>query len=429
MHVLRGSDKNYAWGTSDRIPTLLGEAPTAKPFAEYWLGAHPAGPATVDGIGLDEVIAADPSVLGECSRAEFGDRLPFLMKLLSAARALSLQVHPTAEQARAGFQLENEAGIALGDPTRTYKDDWPKPEIMVALEPFEALYGFREPRRSAEILRALGGPAAARLADRLADRAVDLVAIMRTLLADGDPALVAELTSAAPAASTSPAEMAEGPGTADDPVAMEDPEVAQARDTAALLGQEYPGDPGIVVALLMNRLRLEPLEALFVPAGVMHAYLSGTGVEVMASSDNVLRGGLTPKHIDLDGLTEVVDPRPSAPVRVTLESIGDGVGRYVTPAPHFALWRIDAAPGARLLPVTDSPRIFLTVRGGAVLTVRDDAGPTVRDDAGLTVRDSAGLTGAAGTVRLESGEAVLLAAGEAVEVVTDGLGFMTSVAP
>lgn len=387
MHSLRGSDKNYAWGTFDRIPALLGQDPTTEPFAEYWLGAHPAGPATVDGVGLDAVVDADPTVLGERSRAGFGDRLPFLMKLLSAARALSLQVHPTPEQARVGFARENAAGVALGDPTRTYRDDWPKPEIMVALEPFEALYGFREPRRSAAILRALGGPAASGLADRLVADGADLVAIIRALLSDGDPALVAELV-AAPAV---------GPDG-------EDSEIVQARDTVAVLGREYPGDPGIVVALLMNRLRLEPLEALYVPAGVMHAYLSGTGVEVMASSDNVLRGGLTPKHIDLDGLTEVIDPHPSAPARVTLATAGDGIVRYVTPAPHFALWRIDAAPGARALPATDSPRIYLTVRGGAV------------------------LTGTAGDVRLASGEAVFLAAGEEVEVVEDGLGFMTSVA-
>ncbi|QGF23055.1 mannose-6-phosphate isomerase, class I [Raineyella fluvialis] len=346
MHILRGADKNYAWGTTDRIPDLLGQSPTAEPFAEYWLGAHPSGPATVDGVGLDAAIAADPSVLGERSRAAFGDRLPFLMKLLSAARALSLQVHPTGDQARAGFVRENGAGIALDDPKRTYKDDWPKPEIMVALDPFEALYGFREPARSATILRALGGSAAERLAGRLEADGADVVAIVRDLLENGDAELLAELESGAAA------------GRSED-----EADVAQARDTVALLSREYRGDPGVVVALLMNRLRLEPFEALFVPAGVMHAYLSGTGVEVMASSDNVLRGGLTPKHIDLDGLMEVVDPRPSVPTLVPVEAAGDGIWRYLTPAPHFALWRLDPSTVRRDLPATDSPRIFMTLQG------------------------------------------------------------------
>lgn len=396
MHNLRGSVKNYVWGTTDRIPALLGQRPTGEPYAEYWLGAHPAGPATVDGVGLDAAIAADPAVLGERSRQVFGDRLPFLMKLLSAARALSLQVHPTAAQAREGFVRENGAGIALGDPARTYRDDWPKPEIMVALEPFEALYGFRDPRRSAAILRALGGEAAGGLAGRLEAEDVDLVAIVRDLLTDGDPALVAALTADVDRA-------ADRTRLGDERLGDER-EVADARDTVARLGREYPGDQGIVVALLMNRLRLEPLQALYVPAGVMHAYLSGTGVEVMASSDNVVRGGLTPKHIDLQGLTEVVDPRPSVPTLVPVEPAGDGVSRYLTPAPHFALWRVDPSAAARALPATDSPRIFLTVRGACRLT-----------------RDGE-------EHRLRSGEAVFLAAGEAVQVSGDGLGFLTSIA-
>lgn len=388
MDILRGSVKNYLWGTTDRIPALLGQSPTGEPCAEYWLGAHPAGPATVDGVGLDVAIAADPALLGDRTRRVFGDRLPFLMKLLSADRALSLQLHPTAEQARDGYAREEAAGVPLTDPTRTYKDDWPKPEILCALEPFEALYGFRAPERSAAVLCALGGPLAARLADTLESGTPDVLPrVVLDLLGAADTALVDELVAGAAA------------GCGGD-----DPELVQARDTIDLLGRDYPGDPGIVVALLMNRLRLAPYEALYVPAGVLHAYLSGTGVEVMASSDNVVRGGLTAKHIDRDGLVALVDPRPCAPVLVPAEDAGTGIRRYRTPAPHFALWCVDPAPADRDLPGEDGPRVFLTVHGGAVLTC-----------AGVEHH-------------LDSGQAVFIAAGERVAVRGEGTGFLTSVA-
>src|SRR5580698_4524561 len=171
MDVLRPVVRPYAWGSTDAIAELTGRpVPAPGPEAELWMGAHPAAPSGVDrsdlhrdgaDVGerrttLDDVIAADPDrELGRGSVARFGPRLPFLLKVLSAAHALSIQVHPSRAQAEAGFRADNERGLAPDDPARNYIDDWPKPELLYALTPFEVLAGLRDPADAAAYLRAL----------------------------------------------------------------------------------------------------------------------------------------------------------------------------------------------------------------------------------------------------------------------------------
>ena len=157
MQRLVGEVQHYDWGSDQAIPEILGEQPNGQPWAEYWLGAHPKAPSVLaDGVTLDQWLADHPEELGRASRDAFGDRLPFLLKILSASHALSIQAHPSRGQAERGFAAENEAGVGLGDPNRIFRDDWPKPEMIVALTDFDALCGFRDPSSSLVLLSGLG---------------------------------------------------------------------------------------------------------------------------------------------------------------------------------------------------------------------------------------------------------------------------------
>lgn len=360
MYLLAGEVQHYPWGSTSRIPRILGVEPTGEPWAEYWLGAHSSAPSPlVDAPAADlrELVASHPEVLGRASRDQFGDQLPFLLKILAASTPLSLQAHPSRAQAEAGFAAENEAGVPLDSPQRTYKDDWPKPEIIVALTPFHALSGFRDPRCTAALFESLHvksslasiiGP----LTERSPSAGIAEV-FLDVLSLDAERRhLVDEVVAAA-------VEKLDEPG-----------EVGLFARTAVDLDEHYPGDPGILAALLMNRVRLNPGEALFMPAGQMHAYLRGTGVELMANSDNVLRGGLTKKHIDVDGLLQVVD-FVATDVDVLTSTGADGLYRYDTPAPEFALWWIEPISGRLDLPDSASARIALVTEGSLTLHGED----------------------------------------------------------
>ena len=399
MDRLTNVIRPYAWGSRTALPELLGTEPTGEPQAELWMGAHPGAPSTVDrGSGpqpLNAVIQADPErELGAASVRRFGPALPFLLKILAAGEPLSLQVHPDLEQARAGFAAEEARGVALDAPDRNYKDANHKPELICALDEFDGLCGFRAPAQTALLLEALGVPGLRPVARTLrgeSEEAALREALTAILAADPETmaATVRETTDALDqAAKAVEADDISGSALASLPDSMLD-----SLRSYAGLGRCFPGDPGVVAALLLNRVRLQPGEALYLGAGVPHAYLSGTGVEIMANSDNVLRSGLTPKHVDLPELLRVVVFRSLAPDVLHPVADVDGEQVYPTPIDEFRLSRFTlggAAPNAGRIP-GDTPQILLCTEGTAVLT--DAQGSSVTLHRGESVFVPAGGSG------------------------------------
>lgn len=295
MRRIAGVVQHYAWGDPEFLPELLGVEPDGQPWAEWWLGTHPGGPSTLVDDGPLR------SVAGE---------LPYLLKVLAAAEPLSLQTHPSAAQAEVGFAREQRDGPALDAPDRIYRDPSAKPELICALTPFDAVCGFRPVDETRALLAGLG-------ADELATH----------LGTSGLAATVEGLyRRTIPIASTVAA-------------CMGRPE-PEAQLVAELAGR-YPGDPSAVVTLLLHRVRLEPGEALFLGPGNLHAYLHGVGVEVMGASDNVVRGGMTTKHVDVDELLAVLDISPIADPRTPTTPHGWDSWSYDTPTAPFRLWRHD----------------------------------------------------------------------------------------
>lgn len=312
----------YDWGSRTALAALRGRAPGGGPEAELWLGAHPAcpsrllDPARADGHDrLDAWIAADPAgALGATSEHD-GAELPFLLKVLAADSPLSIQVHPDAQRARAGFAEETARGLDLSDPCRTYRDPHPKPELALAVGgDFEALIGVRPAAGTASLLRELSALAgedhdARRTLDDLrgqleheGDAALPAV-LDRALDPDAGRGLLAALQASAggvEARADDATEDGRGPSL----------ESLEAR-TLAQLCRSHPGDPGIGVALLLNRVSIPAGSAVRVGPGTIHAYLRGTAVELMAPSDNVVRAGLTTKHVDAAELRRIADLRPA----------------------------------------------------------------------------------------------------------------------
>jgi mannose-6-phosphate isomerase len=356
----------YDWGSATTIPQLLGIEPTGQPAAEMWIGAHPGSPSRIAepdpaqgaaGETLLGLIAADPdAMLGKRVVERFGPALPYLLKLLAAEQPLSLQTHPTIHQAREGYQAEDDDQVPLSASHRSYQDRNHKPELLCALTPFQALCGFRPVQDGAAFLRAAAAadPAAARLAD-LGDRLVaegglrDVVTGLLTLRAADQ----AELAAAAAAAC---AALAEAPGR-------------WQPDAAAIvrIARLHPADVGVLLAMLLNYVQLAPGAAIYLAAGQIHAYLEGFGVELMASSDNVLRAGLTSKHVNVPELLRTVDFSAAPPHTLTAEPQESGEARFPTPAADFALARIelDGADSAILGAVL--PSIVVCVEGSPTL--------------------------------------------------------------
>lgn len=358
MRRLHNTVKNFEWGSTDAIPAILGTVPDGTPCAELWLGAHPMSPSRLElghadmqsrhqdsghvagsttsgtvatattprlGPNLIEYISGDPTgLLGHDSVAAFGPRLPFLLKVLSAQKALSIQVHPDAEQAAAGFAREEAAGPQLDAPNRNFKDPSAKPELIYALTDFHALTGFR-PRK------AVRGTFERLLSQPLSPESLDflgaLISALKSLNESRSFSRAVELVLGDPRASGLVDEIAahgidelpEGHvsrlGTAVDPA-----------QTFCELVADYPHDPGVLVALMLNRVHLQPGEALAMESGVLHAYLFGTGIEIMASSDNVVRGGLTAKHVDIPELQKITKFRAGIPRMVEPERNGTLLG-------------------------------------------------------------------------------------------------------
>lgn len=340
--------RSYAWGSPTVIPELLGREPSGRPEAELWVGAHPGSPSTVadDGRPLPALIEADPAAtLGDAVVRRFGPRLPFLLKVLAVERPLSIQVHPTIEQAVEGYDAEDAAGLALDDPRRSYHDRNHKPEMAVAVTPFEALVGFDDPAAVAAALEQsehpdLAGAAAVLREDDGLER---LVRRWLTL----DAAAAAEVVTAL---------------TAEASARRDDPRFGLVHR----LAEAYPHDRGLLLALLLRHHTLAPGEAVFVPAGVPHAYLSGVAVEPQASSDNTLRAGLTPKHVDAAEVLRILRYEPGGAVPVTPVAAGPGVELYPVPGiDELGLARARLTGGVAV-PVP-GPRLVLVVEGTAAV--------------------------------------------------------------
>lgn len=330
MIRLTNPTQHYAWGSATAIPDLLGLPATSEPVAESWMGAHPSAPSrvkTADGeTGLDTLIAADAEfLLGSDVIARFGTTLPYLLKILAAERPLSLQVHPDLEQARLGYAAEEAAGIPVDAPHRNYRDRNHKPELVYALTTFAALCGFRTPRRVSELLSGLDAPLAKQLHGLL------------TAEPSGEGIRTAFTQLLEPGTRPTPDEVREVFEACSARLAGGSSPSPRADRTVVLLANAYPGDPGVVTSLLLNPVTLQPGDAMFVPAGAVHAYLHGMAVEVMASSDNVLRAGLTPKHVDVVELLRTVDYVAAPPVRIAARKFGAATRVFHAPVDDFEL--------------------------------------------------------------------------------------------
>lgn len=345
MDRLTNTIRPYAWGSTTAIAGLLGVEPTGEPQAEMWMGAHPGAPSRTERGPLNEVIDEDPRAeLGARAADKFGPRLPFLLKILAAGAPLSVQVHPDLEQAREGFEDEEARGIPLDAPHRNYKDANHKPELICALTPFDGLCGFRPPAEAADLIEGLGVDSLKPYVDLLRAKPED--AALREVLTAVLTADREEMARAVTEAATA-AERLGGP-------------YAPYADAA----RHFPGDPGVIAAMLLNHVTLKPGEALYLGAGVPHAYLNGMGVEIMANSDNVLRCGLTPKHVDVPELLRVVRFEASDPGILRPEASPDGEEVYETPIDEFRLSRYVLPEGdARHDLTAGTPQILLCAAG------------------------------------------------------------------
>jgi mannose-6-phosphate isomerase len=362
MDLLDNVIQPYAWGSRTAIAELLGQpSPSAHSQAELWLGAHPGGPSRVRRGSnvqtlLDAIRSSPERELGEAVARRFGTELPFLLKVLAAETPLSLQTHPSLAQAREGYARENALGVPLSAPHRNYKDANHKPELICALTPFDALCGFRRADETLALLDTLGlavlEPLIAPLrASPDAQGVARLFESLMTLPREQRGPLVDAVVSACAAK------------------AGEGGRFAEELRWGVRLGELYPGDPGVIGALLLNLVRLQPGEAIYLPAGNLHAYLKGVGVEIMANSDNVLRGGCTPKHVDVPELLRVLDFR-CGPIGVVRATSSDGVEHvYATPTEEFRLSRIELRPGVALSPQRRGPEILLCTGGAARLSI------------------------------------------------------------
>ncbi|WP_214405800.1 mannose-6-phosphate isomerase, class I [Pseudonocardia lacus] len=397
MELLENSVRPYAWGSRTVIAELLGEeVPSAHPQAELWLGAHPDDPSRLVGAdgartSLLDALRADPAGLLGPDRADRWDgTLPFLLKVLAAEEPLSLQAHPSLEQARAGFARENAMGVDRAAAERNYRDANHKPELICALTEFHALVGFRDPAATVPLLRALDVPELAGHAELLAaqpdpDGLRALFTTWITLPQSTLDVLVPALQAGCVR------------------LAGNDTEFHAEARTVLELSERYAGDAGVLAALLLNRVTLAPGEAVYLPAGNLHAYLHGAGVELMANSDNVLRGGLTPKHVDVPELLRVLDFTPATPPVLTGTPDGAWL-RYDTPFEEFLLrrWESTGLPSTEPIAVPDGgPRILLCTAGSASVAAPGGDLEIKRGGSLWLGADDTGITLAPGTERTQ----------------------------
>ncbi|BAU95134.1 mannose-6-phosphate isomerase [Corynebacterium suranareeae] len=356
MELLEGSLRTYPWGSRTLIADLKGEqSPSLRPEAEIWFGAHPGAPSTIDGHALNEVIAANPEeALGARVALEFENELPFLLKILAAGAPLSLQAHPSLEQAREGYARENAAGIKLDAPNRNYRDPNHKPELIVALTEFIAMAGFRPLKKTLNIFDVLACEPLDRYRSMLTvDNEEESLRALFTTWITIPVAKRHELIDALLNAAHTYLEKND-----------RDEEIAFVLTHIIELNEQYPGDVGVLGALLLNFYKLAPGEGLYLDAANLHAYISGLGVEIMANSDNVLRGGLTAKYVDVPELVRVLDFNSLANARVDADTVG-ATTHYPVPIKEFQLDRV-VVLGEEQAP-HDGPMIVLCTAGTVTL--------------------------------------------------------------
>ncbi len=375
--LLKNTIQEYAWGawgSRTAILELLGQSvPADKPQAELWMGAHPKAPSQVfaDGLwrSLPEVIQESPEeTLGQEVAARFSNKLPFLFKVLAAAKPLSIQAHPNKEQAGQGFARENELGIPLDAPHRNYRDDNHKPEIICALTPFWALNGFRKIEETLSLLEEARIPGLA-----------EIVSFLRSHPnRDGLKKFFNHLMTTDSGKQRKIVEQAVNYAekrTHEEPVWT----------WMIKLNEEYPGDKGVLSPIFLNLIRLEPQQAMYLPAGELHGYLEGVGIELMANSDNVLRGGLTPKHIDVQELLAVLNFTDGDLNILSPENLTPGEAIYSTEAEEFVLSVIRIKKAAPFSSPGDRSVEMMMCTEGEVSVTDLSAGDITRLTRGISI--------------------------------------------
>lgn len=372
--LLKNTIQEYAWGSRTAILELLGQSvPADKPQAELWMGAHPKAPSQVfaDGLwrSLPEVIQESPEeTLGQEVAARFSNKLPFLFKVLAAAKPLSIQAHPNKEQAGQGFARENELGIPLDAPHRNYRDDNHKPEIICALTPFWALNGFRQIEETLSLLEEARIPGLA-----------EIVSFLRSHPnRDGLKKFFNHLMTTDSGKQRKIVEQAVNYAekrTHEEPVWT----------WMIKLNEEYPGDMGVLSPIFLNLVRLEPQQAMYLPAGELHGYLEGVGIELMANSDNVLRGGLTPKHIDVQELLAVLNFTDGDLNILSPENRTPGEAIYSTEAEEFVLSVIRIKKAAPFSSPGDRSVEMMMCTEGEVSVTDLSAGDITRLTRGISI--------------------------------------------
>lgn len=385
MHELRCTTRDYAWGSRTLIPRFLGIEPDGHPHAELWIGAHPGAPSHLpDGRSLIDLISSEPTrSLGARVGERFGPQLPYLVKALAAAQPLSLQVHPTSSRARAGYAREDAAGIPVDGSSRNYRDVSHKPELIMAITRFEGMAGFRDVAKTAEILGMLDSPWAGKTAEILTDGFAfqALRATVADILRMPDDQLH-EVLADIGRASRSAEERSHRVRRASTRLTVDrgsvEREATRVFALTTALAEDYPHDPGVLVALLLNHVVLAPGEAMFLDAGVVHAYTSGFGVEIMASSDNVVRAGLTPKHVDVDELLHIADFTPIPPPIWQPRKIRPDLLCFEPPVDDFALY-VGSTPIEGL--ADEGPRVVFCLDGAVSLRTEHEEITARRGDA------------------------------------------------
>ena len=355
IYRLTGQVQHYAWGGKDYIASLIGlNSAKDQPCAEWWLGAHPSAPSEIENVtgkqSLIEFLSQNPTALGQASRQQFGDELSYLLKILDVEKPLSIQLHPTKDQAEKGFEAENAKGVALTDGTRTYKDRNHKPEMMIALSDFWLLHGFKT---KSQLLATLNTrPSLQSLAEKLGKQS------LAEFYAD---VMLAEQSTLAnwllPIIEANQQSYKNGELELDNP----DYWVLYTMEAMAISPEKL--DAGLVCFYLFNIVHLKEGEGIFQDAGIPHAYLRGQNVELMACSDNVIRGGLTPKYVDIVELLKIVDCREVTPQIISAASQNQSEFTYKTPVKDFALAQIRVEPENHTKVNLQSAGILLVMQG------------------------------------------------------------------